>query len=146
VAADQDSPPQTLSFSLLNAPANATLATVNGTNGIVIWRPLISQSGTVNLFSVQVADNGTPNLSAVNNFMVTVNPPTRPVIGSIAVSGGQASLVINGMQGPDYTLLTSTNLINWQVSFTTNSPIMPLGLVDTNLTDLSRFYRVQLGP
>jgi glucuronoarabinoxylan endo-1,4-beta-xylanase len=144
VATDPDVPPLTLTFSLLTGPANAAL---NATNGIFAWRPLVSQAGTTNPISVQVADNGTPGLSATNYFTVTVNPLARPVLGSIAVSGGQVHLVVNGEQGPDYTLLTSTNLTtSWQVLFTTNSPVLPLTLVDTNSTDAARFYRIQLGP
>ena len=147
VVADTNLPPQTLAFSLLNAPSNATLTIANGTNGVFTWRPLISQANTTNLISVQVTDNGTPNLSATNNFTITVNPITQPVLSSVIIaSGGQVSLVINGAQGPDYTLLSSTNLINWQALFTTNSPPMPLTLVDTNFGDANRFYRIRLGP
>ena len=146
VAADLDLPPQTLTFNLLNGPTNAALTTANGTNGIFTWRPLVSQAGTANPVSIQVTDNGTPNLSAINNFTVTVNPLVRPVLNSIAVSGGQISLVVNGTRGPDYTLLTSTDLINWQALFTTNSPLMPLMMTDTNATSAIRFYRIQLGP
>jgi glucuronoarabinoxylan endo-1,4-beta-xylanase len=146
VATDLDIPPQTLTFNLLNGPTNATLTTVNGTNAIFTWRPLISQAGTANPVSVQVTDNGAPNLSATNNFTVTVNPLVRPVLNSIAVSGGQISMVVNGTQGPDYILLTSTDLINWQALFTTNSPLMPLMMTDTNAASSIRFYRIQLGP
>ncbi len=145
VAADTDLPPQTLTFSLLTAPTNATLIMTDGTNGIFTWRPPVSRADTTNLVSVQVSDNGTPNLTATNNFTVTVNPLIRPVLDS-TVSSGQVSLVINGTQGPDYTLLTSIDLINWQTLFTTNSPLMPLMLTDTSATNTIRFYRVQLGP
>jgi glucuronoarabinoxylan endo-1,4-beta-xylanase len=143
VATDQDNPPQTLTFSLLNAPTNALLTT---SNGVFIWRPLVSQAGTTNLIAIQVADNGTPNLSATNSFNVIVNPLVQPVLGSITLAGGQVSLVVNGAQGPDYTLLTSTNLTGWQALFTTNSPPMPFTFMDTNLTDPARFYRIQIGP
>ena len=146
VATDTDSPPQTLTFNLLTAPANATFTMANGTNGIFTWRPFVSQADTTNLVSVQVTDNGTPNLTATNNFTVIVNPLVRPVLDSVAVSGGQISMVVNGTQGPDYTLLTSTDLINWQALFTTNSPPMPLMITDTNATNAIRFYRIQLGP
>ena len=145
VATDTDLPPQTLTFSVLTGPTNATLTMTDGTNGIFTWRPLVSQADTTNLVSVQVTDNGTPNLTATNNFRVTVNPLVRPVLDTI-VSGGQVSLVVNGTQGPDYTLLTSTDLINWQTLFTTNSPLMPLMITDTNATNAIRFYRIQLGP
>jgi glucuronoarabinoxylan endo-1,4-beta-xylanase len=146
VVTDPDVPPQTLTFNLLNAPANATLTTVNGTNGILTWRPLVSQAGTANLVSVKVTDSGIPNLSATNNFEIIVNPLIRPVLNSIMLANGQVNLMVNGTQGPDYTLLTSTDLINWQALFTTNSPLIPLTLVDTNSTDASRFYRIQIGP
>jgi glucuronoarabinoxylan endo-1,4-beta-xylanase len=147
-AIDPDVPPLTLTFSLINGPTNATLTTDgSGTNGIFTWRPLVSQAGATNPVSVQVTDNGTPNLSATNNFNVIVNPLNQPVLSSVTLSNGQVNLVVNGEQGPDYTLLTSTNLTtSWQVLFTTNSPQIPLMLVDTNVTDAARFYRIQLGP
>jgi glucuronoarabinoxylan endo-1,4-beta-xylanase len=143
VATDQDNPPQTLTFSLLNAPTNALLTT---SNGDFVWRSLVSQAGTTNMIAIQVADNGTPNLSATNSFNVIVNPLVQPVLGSITLAGGQVNLVVNGAQGPDYTLLTSTNLTGWQALFTTNSPPMPFTFMDTNLTAPARFYRIQIGP
>jgi glucuronoarabinoxylan endo-1,4-beta-xylanase len=144
---DPDVPPLLLTFTLLNGPTNATLTTDgSGTSGIFTWRPLVSQAGTTNPVSVLVTDSGTPNLSVTNNFNVIVNPLNQPVLGSITLSNGQVNLVVNGEQGPDYTLLTSTDLINWQALFTTNSPLLPLLLVDTNSADAARFYRIQLGP
>jgi hypothetical protein len=44
-----------LIYSLLTAPQGAT---INPTNGIVIWRPLISQIGTNHLFRVKVTETG----------------------------------------------------------------------------------------
>ena len=149
VAIDPESPSQTLTFSLLSS--NPTNATLNASNGIFSWRPLLSQANTTNLIIVKVADSGTPSLSATNNFKVMVNPLTQPAIGSIAASAGQISLVMNGPAGPDYTLLTSTNLTanltDWQILFTTNSPLTPVSFVDTNLNAFPmRFYRIQIGP
>jgi hypothetical protein len=106
---------------------------LNASNGIFSWRPLLSQAKTTNLIVVKVANNGAPNLSATNSFAVTVNPLSPPNLGSITASGGQVRLLINGPLGPDYTLLTSTNLTDWQVLFTTNSPVPPVTLMDTNL-------------
>ena len=52
-----------------------------------------------------------------------------------------------GAVGPDYTVLISTNLTSWQVLFTSNSPVTPVTLVDTNFNAYTaRFYRIQLGP
>jgi hypothetical protein len=51
------------------------------------------------------------------------------------------------MSGPDYTLLASTDLVTWRALFTTNSPGMPVTLVDTNaVTNGMGFYRIELGP
>jgi hypothetical protein len=63
------------------------------------------------------------------------------------MSGGRVSLVATGAMGPDYTLWASTNLTSWQVLFTSNSPVTPVTLVDTNFNAHPvRFYRIQLGP
>jgi hypothetical protein len=146
-AVDTDSPPPALTFSLLNAPTNATLAAVNGTNGIFTWRPLVSQANTTNLVSVQVTEQGTPSLSATNNFNVTVNPLSRETLNSIRISNGITTLVAGGTLGPDYTLLTSTDLVNWRVLFTTNSPALPVTLVVTNsVANAVGFYRIKIGP
>jgi glucuronoarabinoxylan endo-1,4-beta-xylanase len=146
-ATDTNQPPQTLTFSLLSTPTNATLTPLNNTNAIFAWRPLVSQANTTNVITVQVADNGTPSLSATNSFVLTVNPLAQPTVSSISVSGGQVSLVATGASGPDYTLWASTNLTSWQVLFTSNSPVIPVTLVDTNFNTCPiRFYRIQLGP
>ncbi|HKW29664.1 MAG TPA: hypothetical protein VJT54_10035, partial [Verrucomicrobiae bacterium] len=142
-ASDSDVPAQALTFSPGNTfPANATV----NTNGLFSWRPLVSQANTTNAIQVQVTDSGSPPLSATNSFNVTVNAVTNPVIGSVTYAPGQVSLTVNGPQGPDYILWTSTNLMDWQALFITNSPAMPLTLTDTNFTDPARYYRLQIGP
>jgi hypothetical protein len=142
VAADADVPAQTLTFGLLAAPTNAVL---NTASGVLTWRPLVSQQNTTNPFTVMVADNGTPSLSATNSFTITVNPVSQPALTFI-ILGGQVSLSATGMIGPDYSLLTSTNLLDWQLLFTTNPAVMPVTLTDTNCNAAARFYRLQLGP
>jgi glucuronoarabinoxylan endo-1,4-beta-xylanase len=145
-ATDTNLPSETLAFSLLNAPTNATLTSLNNTNAIFIWRPLVSQANTTNPIALKVINNGT-SLSATNSFTVIVNPLAQPTVSSITVSGRQASLVATGALGPDYTLWSSTNLTNWKILFTSNSPATPVTLVDTNLNaNPVRFYRIQLGP
>jgi glucuronoarabinoxylan endo-1,4-beta-xylanase len=144
-ASDSDLPPQGLTFAAANTvPSNAT---INASSGVFSWRPLVSQAGTTNLLQIKVTDTGQPNLSATNSFNVIVNPISNPVLSSIAVSAGQLHLLVNGPSGPDYALLTSTNLVAWQSMLTLTSPVPPLVLVDTNFPDgTARFYRVQLGP
>jgi glucuronoarabinoxylan endo-1,4-beta-xylanase len=151
-ATDPDWPSQSLTFSLLSSPANATLTPLNGTNAVFAWRPLVSQAKTTNPVSVVVVDGGSPGLSATNNFTVTVNPVTNPVFGSVTVTSGQVSLGVTnwGLQGPDYTLETTTNLVmtnGWQALYTvgsTNSPVTQM--TDPNPTGPVRFYRIQIGP
>jgi Putative Ig domain len=143
-ASDLDLPAQTLTFSPANTfPANATL---NSASGIFSWRPLVSQANTTNVIQIQATDNGSPNLSATNSFNVVVNAMANPVISGINLFQGQVSLTFNGPQGPDYTLWTSTNLMDWQTLFITNSPPIPFTVTDTNSADPARFYKFQIGP
>jgi hypothetical protein len=140
-------PPATNSFTftLLNGPAGSAL---NSSNGVFTWRPPVGSAGTTNLVTVVVTENTAPNLSATNSYNVIVNPLETTTISAIAVSGGQASLTVNGTQGPDYTLLTSTNLTGgWQTVLTTNSPVLPLTLaVPVSTTNPVEFYRIQISP
>jgi glucuronoarabinoxylan endo-1,4-beta-xylanase len=143
-ATDADLPAQTLTFSLLTGPTNAQL---DSASGVFTWRPLVTQAGTTNPISVQVADDGSPILRATNHFTITVNPLTPSGLSVIGVSGGQVGLMVTGPLGPDYTLLTSSNLVDWVALLTTNSPGLPVTLVDTNaLAWPARFYRLELGP
>ena len=147
VATDADEPPQTLAFSLLVAPAGMT---VNPTNGILAWRPAIAQSPTTNTVTVQVADNGTPSLSATQNFTVTVLSPAAPGLAVPVVSGGIFSLLVNGSSGPDYILQAATNLnppVVWLPLQTNLAATPPFSFTDSvNANFISRFYRVNLGP
>ena len=70
-----------------------------------------------------------------------------PAFSGISLSSTQAVLSVTGMTGPDYTLWSSSNLINWQTLQTSNSPAIPVTFADTNATAIpNRFYRIQIGP
>ena len=142
VASDPDSPPQTLTFSLLTGPTNAS---VDSATGVFTWRPLVSQANTVNPIAVVVTDNGPTALSATNNFTVTVNVLNRPSVSSVSSSGGQFTMTFSADVGPDYAIQTSTNLTDWQTLFITNSPPSPFSYTD-NSPDPIRFYRLKAGP
>lgn len=142
-ATDTDLPPQTLTFNLLGAPTNATLSA----NGNFVWRPIVSQSNTTNLISLQVTDSGTPPLSATQNFTAIINPLTPPSVSSAVLNNGQFTLQVGGMVGPDYAVQVSTNLIDWNNLFITNSPPMPFTWSDTNaVAQPMQFYRIETGP
>jgi glucuronoarabinoxylan endo-1,4-beta-xylanase len=87
---------------------------------------------------------------ATSYVPVVVPPaPAQPMFTSINVSGGsggsggQITLVLTGPAGKTYTLLTSTNMVNWQTLYTTNPPSMPITLAFPHTSDGMRFYRIQ---
>jgi autotransporter-associated beta strand protein len=147
-ATDPDSPPQTLSFGLVNPPAGVALAT---DTGLLTWRPTLAQSPSTNLMTVTVADDGTPSLSATQRFTVTARPPAPPTLGACALINGSFSMAVSGEAGPDYSVYATTNLAsgsaNWEWLLTTNPSTLPFRYTDPVATNFSqRFYRVRLGP
>ena len=143
-ASDTDSPPQTLTFSLLTAPTNAA---INSSSGLFTWRPTIAQSPSTQTVAVVVADNGTPIMSATQSFTTTVIKPSVPALNAGSITNGWFGFWINGDSGPDYTILASTNLTSWDPIFTINSPSLPYYWVDTNSAAYpDRYYRTLLGP
>lgn len=143
IATDADVPAQMLTFDLLVGPPNATL---NTTNGVLSWRPLVNQASTTNMVRVKVSDSGTPSLSATNNYVITINPLSQPRLESISLTASQVSLMATGALGPDYLLLGSTNLVYWQTLWITNPMIMPWQFSTTNSGAAQYFYRLQLAP
>ncbi|HSU56280.1 MAG TPA: DNRLRE domain-containing protein, partial [Candidatus Dormibacteraeota bacterium] len=142
VATDIDAPPQTLTFSIPTAPTNAA---INPTNGVFTWRPLVSQANTSNPFTVMVADNGTPAKSAAQSFVVTVTNLARPVLSIVPPVTAPFVLQVNGATGPDYQIQASTNLLDWNAVFTTNSPLIPF-VWTNNITVPVNFFRALVGP
>ena len=142
-ATDTDQPPQTLTFALL---AGATNATLNTNSGVFSFRPLVTQANSTNGFTLKVADNGSPSLSATQNFSVIVNPLPMPQMAAAGWSNGQFVLQVSGQAGPDYEIQASTNLTQWSAVFRTNSPAMPFSWQDLTATNSAGFYRVIVGP
>jgi len=143
-ASDADVPPQTLTFTLLNAPTNAA---INANNGVFTWRPTIAQSPSTQTMEEVVTDSGVPPMSATQAFTVTVIQPVEPTLKGPLITIGQFGCWITGDAGPDYTILASTNLSSWNLLFTAYSPVLPFFWADTNSLVFSRrFYRVRLGP
>jgi autotransporter-associated beta strand protein len=143
VASDPDVPTQTLNFSLLAGPTNAT---IDPGTGVFTWRPLIPQAGATYLVTVKAADNGSPSLSATQSFNVTVTAPAQPGVSS-SFSGGLITVSVTGDSGPDYAVQASTNLFDWQTIFTTNSPALPFNYTDPATAAYPvRFYRIVAGP
>jgi hypothetical protein len=76
-ATDSDTPANTLAFSLLNAPAGAS---IDASSGVFNWTPAEGQGpGDYNM-TVRVTDNGTPSLYDEETITVTVlQIPGSPV-------------------------------------------------------------------
>jgi hypothetical protein len=72
----------TLTFSLENPPAGAT---INSSSGAFSWTPTEAQGPGTNNITVRVTDNGSPSLSDAKSFTVIVNEVnTAPVLSAIA--------------------------------------------------------------
>src|SRR5207247_1691205 len=68
-ASDSDTPANTLTFSLANAPTNAA---IDAASGVFTWTPTEDQGPGTNVISVIVTDNGSPSLGATQTFAVFV--------------------------------------------------------------------------
>ncbi|MFC1875320.1 Ig-like domain-containing protein [Chloroflexota bacterium] len=80
-ATDANDPPQTLTYSLVGAPAGAS---INSSTGEFSWTPTEAQGPGSYTFDVVVTDNGDPALSDSEEITVTVNEVNLPpVLGSI---------------------------------------------------------------
>jgi hypothetical protein len=82
---------QTLTYSLQNEPANAS---INSGTGEFSWTPVAGDIGT-HTFKVKVTDNGTPALSDEEDITVTVNPVQYNLTAS---SGGNGTVTVNPNQ------------------------------------------------
>lgn len=143
-AYDPDLPADILHFDLL---AGIELgATLNPTNGRFNWQPGTSYVHTTNTFTVRVADNGAPSLSATQSFNVAVWP--QLLLQSITLTGQVATLTWNAIPGSNY-------LVEWNPDLGTSTwtnlpgPITAPGPTATrqdSLGPVQRYYRVILAP
>ncbi len=78
-AFDVDQPPQTLVFSLIGAPAGAS---IDSSTGAFTWTPTAAQAGSVYSFAVAVTDGQS---SVSSNVSVTVNLQSLTALGPARV-------------------------------------------------------------
>jgi Concanavalin A-like lectin/glucanases superfamily/Right handed beta helix region/Immunoglobulin domain len=138
-----------LYFNMVSGPVGAAFNDPLQLDGILTWRPTISQAGT-NQVVVKVQDNGSPNLSATQTFQIVVMRPAHPSMSAVTYNGGnQFSMSITGPAGLDYIVQTTTNLSspNWVGARTHYSAVPPILFTDTLIPGAKQqFYRVLLGP
>ena len=90
-ATDPDEPANTLTYSLVGAPAGANITT----GGAFTWTPTEVQGPGSYTFTVRVSDNGSPNLSDEEEITVQVNEVNvAPVLNSIGNKSGDELTLI----------------------------------------------------
>jgi hypothetical protein len=128
LATDNDAPGQSLSYSLLNPPAGATV----NSSGLVTWTPTEMQGPGTNTITALVTDNGTPNLTSTQAFVVVVREvnlapsitlPANQVVNELTSVALQASatdpdLPANGLtfqlvSGPSGLVVSTNGAITW---------------------------------
>ena len=88
-ATDADTPSQTLTYALTNAPDGATVSAI----GEITWTPTEAQGPMSTNLTVCVTDSGTPKLTVSRTFQVVVNeinlPPLLGMLADLSVDPGQ---------------------------------------------------------
>ena len=103
---------------------------------------------TTNAVTISVTDSGSPNLSDTKSFNVIV--VSRPILQSITVAGGDATLTWSAIAGKNYRVQYELDLnpAGWNdlagdVTAGGTNAIK----VDTTISDTTnRFYRIQVLP
>jgi hypothetical protein len=113
VTASDPDPGQTKTFSLIGAPAGAT---IGASTGVFNWTPSVTGSFT---FKVRVTDNGSPVLYSEQSVTVTV---TAPALTGMAVSNTTAARISEEKIKPSKTTL-HPNPVSNQFTLTFNAPV-----------------------
>jgi hypothetical protein len=140
-ATDAQSAYQTLTFSLTNGPAGAT---IDSASGDFMWVTTNVFAPSTNSVTVVVTDSGLPPLSAAETFSVFVYGPPQ-FAGATAGTNGEVQLQFSTLAGQDYQLQYATNL--------TDAAWTPLGGIitgsgslvaasDNSFGSSQRFYRL----
>jgi len=90
-----------LSFSLVGAPTNASIAAATG---VFTWTPTEAQGPATNILQVIVTDNGTPNLSATQSVTIVVteinsSPTLTPISNKTVAEGGSVNFTNTATDG-----------------------------------------------
>jgi hypothetical protein len=100
-ATDSDLPANNLVYKLVDAPTGAVISPT----GVITWTPTEAQGPTNVTITTIVTDNGTPPLSATNNFSITVNeanlPPVIADIPDQSVHFGTPLAIHTSVTDPD---------------------------------------------
>jgi VCBS repeat-containing protein len=105
-ANDSDLPANSLTYSLVNAPAGAT---INPATGAFSWIPTEAQGANTYNVTFRVADNGSPSLSAEETVTITVREVNKPpVAGNAEINGIEDRAVSFTLKASDADLPANT--------------------------------------
>ncbi len=119
-AMDTDLPAQKLTWSLVNAPAGAT---IESATGLFRWRPNEVQGGVTNVLTFVVRDNGPGQLGATQTVLVAV----VDALSDFTIGIGTTNLLAGGASSVSLYLNAGVPLTN--IAFS-------LGLAEARLTNL----------
>jgi hypothetical protein len=138
-ATDNDFPPNTLTFSLPIRPIGAT---INSSNGIVVWPSPTNSAGTTNNFTVRVTDNGSPPLNTSTSFRVRVVMP--PQLSAAIISPGNLRLTWTSAPKSRYRIYYTGSLStpSWLPLGSILTAMTSTMTFDTTVSGPQRFYRV----
>jgi hypothetical protein len=143
-ATDPDLPANALTFTKVSGPGSLTVSLT----GLITWNTSDANANTTNMVTLRVTDDGTPNLSQTNSFVVTVH--SRPVFTLIERNGGSATTVWTAIPGTSYRLQYRTNIVDTAWADLVGD-IVANGATATKTdstlgTNVTRFYRVFVLP
>jgi len=142
-AFDLDLPPQTLTYRL--DPGAPTGATLNATNGLFSWTPLMAQISSAYLVTARVTDNGTPSLSSTRTFTVVVERPEDLKIQLVNTAAGTLTFNLSTIPGKTYQIQYKNDLsepawIEWSAFVASGTASTVTNLLGS---ESQRFFRVK---
>ncbi|HVM48685.1 MAG TPA: malectin domain-containing carbohydrate-binding protein [Candidatus Acidoferrum sp.] len=138
-ATDADIPADTLTFSLIAGPADASVSPA----GIFSWTAPRVASPQTNSVTIRVADNGSPSLSNSKSFTIAVVPPPRVTSG--AFTNAAFGLVWSTYPGKTYRVQFKDDL-NASTWTTLGADVAAFGYsvsaIDPSPSIGQRYYRI----
>lgn len=149
-ASDDDIPVRHLSYILADAPSGAVI----DTNGVITWIPSEGQGPSTNVITTVVTDDGSPQLSATNSFIVVVNEinvaPILPIQADRTIAGVTTLIMTNSgtdsdvptnvlsysLTGPIGAVIDANGVISWTPSI---AQVPSTNVFETVVTDSNPF-------
>jgi hypothetical protein len=114
---------------------DASTGDYTSSSGIFVLSGTPTQSGIFSFAAVAFDADGN---QVTNTTSITINPL---LFAPTTISGGKFQLSLNGNAGNYYTILFSTDLINWSPLLITNPPSAQPLYLDFPMTNKTGFYK-----